>query len=487
MKSSKGISAYLSIFMSMTLMLVLSLCLVLIEGCRQNTIRLETECITDIGMNSILAEYHREVFNQYNLFYIDSSYGTNLPSYYNTEAHLRAYMEKNISLQEDMELLSGGIFPQVYMDLLKLEFSQIQITGVSLATDRGGYGIQRQAIQAIQSDIGVGFLEQIMNWMKVTEENQLLDGTLDQSLAEAKAELEKIQGRKPLEENVWVQVEAENPVEEICQIKSTGLLQWAVKDSAKLSSKKVGTDQYVSQRWEKRLLNQGNLLQAGELSFYERLLFQEYLFRYAGSFQKAKENARLDYQLEYLLFGESSDIENLQKAALSICGLREAANLIYLMGATGKREMIKAASSVLGAAIFVPEAAPIFETLLLIGWSCLESIQDTKILMEGGRIPLLKNDSSWNTSLENVFSPKMEDSEGESGLKYEDYLRLFMCFANLDKITYRFMDIIEMDIRQTEGNQFFRMDGCIDYVEAQITADSGYGYTYEIKHAKGYS
>ena len=48
------------------------------------------------------------------------------------------------------------------------------------------------------------------------------------------------------------------------------------------------------------------------------------------------------------------------------------------------------------------------------------------------------------------------------------------------------MDIMEMDIRLTEGNEHFRMDGCIDYLEIAVTARSAYGYTYELKHAKGY-
>ena len=80
---------YLTIYISLTLTIMLSLCLTLIEGARQNTIRLETECVMDIALNSILAEYHRELFAQYNLFYIDSSYGSDYPSYYNTEARLK--------------------------------------------------------------------------------------------------------------------------------------------------------------------------------------------------------------------------------------------------------------------------------------------------------------------------------------------------------------------------------------------------------------
>ena len=67
---------YLTIYLSLTLMIMLSLCLTLIDGTRRSCVRLEAECITDAAVYSVMAEYHRELFRQYNLFYIDSSYGT---------------------------------------------------------------------------------------------------------------------------------------------------------------------------------------------------------------------------------------------------------------------------------------------------------------------------------------------------------------------------------------------------------------------------
>ena len=132
---------YLSIFMSLTMTLVLSLCLVLIEGARQNTVRLEAECIVDIALNSVLAEYHREVLERYNLFYIDSSYGTKQPSYYNTEARIKYYLEQNLNLQE----VSNVDF--VYKDLLGMQLADVWLKEVALATDLDGRLFQRKAAE----------------------------------------------------------------------------------------------------------------------------------------------------------------------------------------------------------------------------------------------------------------------------------------------------------------------------------------------------
>jgi len=148
--------------------------------------------------------------------------------------------------------------------------------------------------------------------------------------------------------------------------------------------------------------------------------------------------------------------------------------------------MVKAAAALLAAALFVPEAEAVFEAILLIAWAFWESMQDTKIVMEGGRVPLLKDDDTWNCSLDNVFDLHAGSEDKVVGLTYPDYLRVLLYFTDLERITYGFMDLIEMDIRRTEGNEFFRMDGCIDYVEAEVTAASGYGYRYHLKHAKGY-
>ncbi len=484
----RKVSAYLSIFMSLTLTLVLSLCLVLIEGVRQNTIRLEAECIVDIGINSVLAEYHREALEQYNLFFIDSSYGTDYPSYYNTEANLKKYIEKNVSVQEELGILGGnGFWRGLYIDPLELKFPEIKITGVSLATDNNGYNFQKQAIQAIQSDIGIGVIEEVMSWIKVIEEKNLLDNKVEEEIAAVEQKLAGLQGKKQLEDSTWVSVTVENPVEAITGERRKGLLNWVAGNLGEISSKAIVPEQYISGRQQSQQVNLGNIVSDGTLDLYERLIFQEYLLRYAGNYVEVKKNAGLDYQIEYLLFGDDSDTGNFIKTAAAVCGLRETVNLIYLLGASEKREAVSAVSALLAAAIFVPEAQPLFESIILIGWSCLESIQDTKILLDGGKVPLLKDDASWNCSLENVLRPNgSENGSSSDGLGYEDYLRLFMCFTNLETITYRFMDVMEMDIRRTEGNESFRIDGCIDYLEIAVTAQSGYGYKYGLQHAKGY-
>jgi len=48
------------------------------------------------------------------------------------------------------------------------------------------------------------------------------------------------------------------------------------------------------------------------------------------------------------------------------------------------------------------------------------------------------------------------------------------------------MDVMEMDIRLTPGNQNFRMDGCIDSLTAYLTYRSVGDTVYEIERTYGY-
>ena len=86
---------YITVFLSLSLTLILSLVFTVIEGARISAIRMKFECVADIGMNSVLAEYHRELLEQYDLLFVDTAYGGTRPDIGNTEAHLENYMEMN--------------------------------------------------------------------------------------------------------------------------------------------------------------------------------------------------------------------------------------------------------------------------------------------------------------------------------------------------------------------------------------------------------
>ena len=49
------------------------------------------------------------------------------------------------------------------------------------------------------------------------------------------------------------------------------------------------------------------------------------------------------------------------------------------------------------------------------------------------------------------------------------------------------MDIMELDVRQTEGNGSFRMDWCLDAFSMTATVKSRFGYEFVLTKCEGYN
>lgn len=60
--------AYLTVYLSLIFGIVLSLLFVLIEGAAIGALRAQAEIVADLGLDSVFAEYNREILDQYDLF-----------------------------------------------------------------------------------------------------------------------------------------------------------------------------------------------------------------------------------------------------------------------------------------------------------------------------------------------------------------------------------------------------------------------------------
>ena len=97
MKKSLKKDGYVTVYLSLSLLVMLSLIFTLIEGIRMQTIRFQTECVMDMGLSSIFAEYHRKLWEQYDLLAMDTTYGYEQADEERTASHLRQYMNMNFT------------------------------------------------------------------------------------------------------------------------------------------------------------------------------------------------------------------------------------------------------------------------------------------------------------------------------------------------------------------------------------------------------
>lgn len=71
----------------------------------------------------------------------------------------------------------------------------------------------------------------------------------------------------------------------------------------------------------------------------------------------------------------------------------------------------------------------------------------------------------------------------EEGLSYQAYLRVLLGLMNKQKKIVRSLDIVEMDVRGTDGNKYFRIDQCIDFIKVKFgfMDASGHDFVFEKK------
>lgn len=458
---------YLTVFLSLVLSIMISLCLTLICGARENMRRLQIECVTDICMNNILAEYHRELLEQYDLLFIDTSYGTASASYDRTTAHLLEYLTHNLS-GEDVFLSSA------YRNASDLQVRGVAITEVSAACDAGGAVLRRQAVDVMYQRIGLAYLEQIADWCNTVKTYELDTRDVYAEQKAAVEELEAWEDASATEDGAAETVSIEIPGENVVSFWEAGMLGVLVEDTTALSGRSVFRENYVSNR--EYLQGTGmNPEVTFEDNFLEQLLFHEYILLYTGRYDAEKEESFLKYQTEYILAGNDSDLQNLKDIVYRLLAVRAAANMVYLVSDTEKMKLAEMTALVLATVIELPELAPLFQTILVLTWAMMESIYDVAQLLDGNRVPLLKADADWHYGLENMlaFEGGLMTKKTETGLSYADYLRILLCLQDKETTTLRLMDIMEMDIRQTPGNSLFRMDACIDSLCAEILFTAG--------------
>lgn len=478
-------NAYLTVYLALCTTLILSLCLTLIEGVRRNGARLETEIAAEVSLQSILAEYHRELFYQYNIFAVDSSYGTVLPGRANTEKHLEYYLEKNLDCKD--------VFPGSwsYRDFFGLSPEDVSVTKVSVLTDGGGAVFRSCAAWAIRDDVGLGLLEELQDWVQVIEVNGLEERDLEEEMGSLDGEIREYDGMEfdTGEEEPYV-LSVRNPAGNLEAQRRRGILKLVLEEDSELSANAIRTEGLILDRMDRGHINSGNIavehLSEGE-QLLERFFFQEYLMRYMGRYGRENEEDALRYQLEYLAAGKESDVENLRSVLKRICVIRLTANMLHLYSDSEKRSAVELTAALVCDLAMVPELAPILEAAILLGWAYAESIYDTKTLLAGGRIPLLKDAETWHYSLEGALSGSMDEpGSAGKGLSYEDYLRIFLMCTNIDTLTARAMNMVEADIRLTPGNEAFRLDGCYTGLEAYMKVGSGYGFDFEVTRQKFY-
>lgn len=487
-------NGYLTVFMALILPLVLSLYFVLLQEVRMNAARLEVTCAADASTDAVMAEFSSALFSRYDLFFIDTAYGSGSPSDTNLEDRLNYYFEKNLASAPALSLFGAGSFTD-------LTGGGVFLTGTRHAADAGFLPLREQIGAYMSADpagAAAGDVTRILDlWQGLPVDTSSWSSQLEEAEKKMKDLLETSRKRKDAaseDEGDNDGDAEENGSEEdtltgFVDFLKQPLLTQVLGEGADLSDARADLSDIFSHR--------GSSLGAGLYTENSHgilpassLILDLYLAEKCGCRGNVREGSLLKYQTEYILKGRDSDRANLEKTLEELLLIRFALNSLHLIQDPGRQAELESAASALSLSLLIPEFEPALKAVLLAAWSYLESIQDLKMLMKDKRVPLLKSGETWKTGIGALIHGESENDPEEgpdSGLTYGEYLQILLYMEGTSLRCARLMDIMEMDLRRIPGNRFFCMDGCVDAFSLEAGAFDSLGFACTVIRSETYN
>ncbi len=485
--------ASITVFLTLLLLLSASFFFALLETARIRGLGTKADIVSDAAVESVFAEYQKEIYENYGLLMLDCAYGSGNFAIENVEKRLQ---EKNLNNLKQSE-----------KELYGINLTECKIPGYQLLTDDGGKVFRHLAARTAKREALVqevdDFAEEIQQKETLEQEN----GTVEERLEEANRTIEEAEQKKNAEkpkqaentksteepeqaentksaeepeqaENTEEKVgdisaqqpqeEVKNPIEDANQWKKSAVLSLVVRDESQLSNKAIALEHTLEHRQKET----GNLPVQGAI--LEELWFVKYLETHMGSYRQISSNHALDYEWEYILNGESSDRDNLKETVKSLIMIREIANMGYLIQDQQKCIEAEELAAALVGWSMDPALVKITKWGILAAWAYSESILDVRALLEGRRIAWMKNAEQWTTGI-NQTGEAVEGfamaKDCENGWDYLKYLQFLICMKKDSAVNYRSMDIIEVNTNAMYGKSI-QMDHMMTGCESRVSYEA---------------
>lgn len=465
--------AYITVFYAVSMALLLSFFMVLVNGLTFSGARLKSECAVDTALTSQFADYNSVLWKEYGLIFVDSAYGESKGGIRKAQRQLKSCINRNFD-EEFPSILGGG-------DLYGLRVDDCKIKGIRFASDNGGLAIAEQSKLIMEYKYGAGLISEINSFLSSIDQYEI---SPNEYINKAEDASRRLTGEYDIHDyQGWVNSVTPGITDSDEYSLSAGsILRKAVSNTDILSRKTIKSAELITNHQ----INRGNLVTSFELSDLDKLIFKEYLFQFLSSYLSSKENRKLSYQSEFVIYGKHSDIQNLELSAKQIMFIRLAADIASLLSDSDKMGKIRTFSEIVASLVGFPEAAVLIETVIVAGWSYWESLADLKVLFAGKKVPFIKAKGEWLTSLSGIFSANAS-FESDHGLTYRDYIHAFIFLSDYETLMNRFLSALEIDIRKEKGYEAFRIDNCYDYIETDISVSSKRGFSFDFNRLRGVS
>ena len=467
-------------FAALSIMLVAQLIFILLESARNiefyKVLKMNTDSVTE----SMFAEYVSPLWENYHILGVTAADGSGQFSLTNREAMFRKRSKVNMGGSEN-HLIPDGV-SLLTADIVDVEFSEYL-----LMTDQEGKVFQAAVTAYMKHNLTYEMAQTVYNNYESVKDSKdeygdgeaSINGALDalESLDESDENTEsrytlKKAGAgaslKETEQGNTQDSDQQNVLTTVVETQKTGILSLVLPETARVSGSQMNLERVVSHR----KLEQGTGSLRQDDSWYDQVLFHQYLVHYLSSYTDGETDRGLNYELEYLIGGKSKDDENLKIAVHEILAMREALNFASLMASGEKQAEALALATLLAGATVNPAIIEAVKYGILAAWAYAESILDMRTLLQGGKIPMVKSDVEWTSDLDAIptlLSGWCTAKSTKTGSSYEDYLGMLLFFHRAETLSKRAMDVQEATIRRVEGYEGFRMDCLICETKVNVT------------------
>ena len=484
-RKSKG---SITIFLSLSLSVIVSLIFYTLESCHLDALIARSNGITYLSLDSLFGQYCLPLFEDYGLFCLNEQ-GLDL------ENEIKKYADYN-TRTPSTALNSSSSF-------LNLTVNNVDITSTKYITDDDGEIFVSQICDYVKYMELANYAQTLCDnsnsntpeVFTTSEEGTLnIDfNSIDLEKANSLKSYDKHSNSTNISSDIVVSKDfKDNTSTNVGHIIKNGLLSFLVDDPKTVSTNTIKKDVLPSvtcQLSEEGIAaSYGYYKDIGETSL-KKAYFCEYIYNTFDCYTSPAENTYLKYPIEYIIHGSDSDDINFINCCSHIINLRLSCNLIYLFLNEEKYADAKKASELVNI-LPVPGARYIARITILTVWAAAEALLDTRDLLLGKNVPLIKSDENWTLELSDLttFSKStISKNKGEDGLSYKRYLELLLATQNNISLYYRTMDLIQMNICH-EYSEDFRLSKCVYSLDVTLKYSLPYLFLSKktIYNSKGY-
>ncbi len=211
-----------------------------------------------------------------------------------------------------------------------------------------------------------------------------------------------------------------------------------------------------------------------------RVLFLFYQEEHFGSFirDNSKKDCKLDYELEYILQGNSEDKMNLQEIVGQMLICKMAFNFIGVFTDPQKRQLVKETAIALAGITGIEPLIHITETIISLVWALDEALVDVAGLLQNKESQIIKKGSQFCITYKELLLINKEliqqkatslSEKQRGGICYQSFLKIMLLIKDNQISRLRSMEIINHNMILRNKDKFL-FENCVQGFKLRIKA-----------------